>query len=154
MTSNEVFELEEQPKRIAIVGGGYIACEFAGIFNGLGSVTHLHYRGEQILRGFDDALRDHVSSAMRQKGVDIHLGAVADRLEKTQNGIAMHLTDGSQYTVDAVLTATGRVPNTDGLGLEEVGVALKPNGAIEVDSWSQTDVPSIYAGGMSRTGLP
>ena len=147
MTSNDVFNLEEQPKRIAIIGGGYIACEFACIFRGLGSVTHLHYRGEQILRGFDNTVRDHVCEEMRARGVDIHLGTVADRLEKTDDGITMHLKDGSTYTVDAVLLATGRVPNTAGLGLEEVGVSLKPNGAVEVDTWSQTSVPSIYAVG-------
>lgn len=145
--SNGVFDLEEQPKRVAVIGGGYIACEFACVFKGLGSVTHLHYRGEQILRGFDDDVRDHVCAEMRARGVDIHLGAVAQRLEQVDGGIRLHLTDGAEFTVDTVLSATGRLPNTVGLGLEAVGVALKSNGAIEVDAWSQTSVPSIYAVG-------
>ncbi|MBB5516116.1 glutathione reductase (NADPH) [Rubricella aquisinus] len=145
ITSNEIFLLKEQPKRILIVGGGYIACEFAGIMNGLGSEVTLAYRGAQILRGFDDDIRSHVSAEMVKKGIDVCLGMDVASISKEEDGLVVDLNQGETRTFDAVLYATGRVPNTDGMGLEEIGVALDKNGAVVVDAYSQTNIPSIYA---------
>ena len=147
ITSNEVFHLEERPRRIAIVGGGYIASEFACIFSGMGSVVHQLYRGEQILRGFDGDVRDHVAEEMRKRGIDLRVGADVTDIAKTEDGLRLTVTDGGTCLVDQVLYATGRRPNTEGLGLEAAGVHMKPNGAVEVDQWSQTNIPSIYAVG-------
>ncbi len=143
ITSNEVFDLKTMPKRIAIVGGGYIASEFAGIFNGLGVETHQIYRGDMILRGFDEDLRAHVAEAMVASGINLHLKTDVAQISKGQ----VTLSDGSTLAADQVLYATGRVPNVEGLGLETAGVSQKPNGAIAVDSWSQSNVPSIFAVG-------
>jgi glutathione reductase (NADPH) len=147
VTSNEMFELEAQPKRIAIVGGGYVACEFAGIMNGLGSQVVQLYRGDQILRGFDDDLRDHVAGAMRERGVVLEVQRDVTAIEKADAGLRVRLDNGEAHHVDAVLFATGRDPNSAGLGLEALGVAIDGNGAIGVDDWSQTAVPSIFAVG-------
>lgn len=147
ITSNEVFHLKEQPKRIMIVGGGYVACEFAGIFNGLGSEVTQLYRGEQILRGFDGEVRGFVADEMREKGIDLHVGVDAKSIEKTDDGYLVRCTNGHEHVVDLVMYATGRVPNTDGLGLEEAGVKLGRKGQIVVDDYSQTNVPSIFAVG-------
>ncbi|MEL7137696.1 MAG: FAD-dependent oxidoreductase, partial [Pseudomonadota bacterium] len=141
------FDLEAFPKRILILGGGYIAAEFAGIMNGLGAETTLAYRGARILRTFDHDASDLVMEEMVKKGIDLRLNANIERIEKTNEGLVATLTDGSTVTVDAVLAALGRKPNTDGLGLAEVGVELRKNGAIAVDEYSQTAVPSIYAVG-------
>lgn len=147
LTSNEIFLLDAMPKRILIIGGGYIASEFAGILNGLGvQVTQL-YRGAQILRGFDNEARDLIAEGMREKGVDLRVNSDLVKIEKTANGLEVELTDGSFEMFDQVLFATGRRPNTDGLGLAGVGVGLKANGAIEVDDYSQSAVPSIFAVG-------
>ncbi|MBC7154344.1 MAG: glutathione-disulfide reductase [Rhodobacteraceae bacterium] len=147
MTSNDVFLMDEMPKSVVIVGGGYIACEFACILNGLGVEVTQFYRGAQILRGFDDEARGHIAEAMRENGVDLHVGTDVERIEKTDAGLRVVCTSGRAHVVDAVLYATGRLPNSAGLGLEEAGVALKRGGAIAVDAWSQTSVPSIYAVG-------
>ncbi|MEO1721654.1 MAG: glutathione-disulfide reductase [Pseudomonadota bacterium] len=147
ITSNEIFDLEAFPKRILILGGGYIAAEFAGIMNGLGAETTLAYRGARILRTFDHDASDLVMEEMVKKGIDLRLNANIERIEKTNEGLVATLTDGSTVTVDAVLAALGRKPNTDGLGLAEVGVELRKNGAIAVDEYSQTALPSIYAVG-------
>lgn len=147
ITSNDVFHLETQPKRALIVGGGYIACEFAGILNGLGSDVTQFYRSEQILRGFDNDVREHVAEEMRKKGIDIRTNTDVAAIEKTDAGLLVTTKAGDTLTVDAVLYATGRKPNSANLGLEAVGVGMKPNGAIEVDEWSQTAVPSIFAVG-------
>ncbi|RMD48451.1 MAG: glutathione-disulfide reductase [Alphaproteobacteria bacterium] len=147
ITSNEAFHLEELPRRILVVGGGYIACEFAGIFNGLGSRVTQFYRGAQILRGFDDEIRGDLAEAMRARGIDLHVGTEVVRIERTGDGLVVHCTNGRRTEVDAVLYATGRRPNTDGLGLEEAGVALGRHGEIVVNDYSQTNVPSIYAVG-------
>ena len=147
MTSNEVFKLEAQPENILIVGGGYIACEFAGIFNGLGTRVTQFYRGAQILRGFDDEARGHVADAMQARGIELHLGCHVMEMRKVEGGIQVKATNGSEEVYSRVLYATGRTANTKGLGLEEVGVTLKRNGAIAVDAYSQTNIPSIFAVG-------
>ena len=147
VTSNEMFHLETLPKRALVVGGGYIASEFACILNGLGVQTTQFYRGAQILRGFDDEARGHVANAMQAAGIAIHCGTDVMRLEKTQGGIRALATDGSEAEFDLVLYATGRKPNSAGLGLEALGVALGRNGEVKVNDWSQTAVPSIYAVG-------
>jgi glutathione reductase (NADPH) len=147
ITSNEVFHLEELPRRIMIVGGGYIAVEFAGVFAGLGSEVTLLHRGDKLLRGFDNDVREALGAAYTQRGINLALGRTVTRLDRTPDGIAAALSDGSTVTVDQVLVATGRRPNTTGLGLDTVGIAVDEVGAIPVDSYSQTLIPSIYAVG-------
>jgi glutathione reductase (NADPH) len=145
ITSNEVFHLESLPERIMIVGGGYIAVEFAGIFAGLGSQVTLLHRGDKLLRGFDEDLRDALGEAYARRGINLALGKTVHRLDKAHDGIAAALSDGSTLTVDQVLVATGRRPNTDGLGLERAGITVDEVGAIPVDAYSQTLIPSVYA---------
>ena len=147
ITSNEVFDLPDLPKRVLVVGGGYIACEFACIFNGLGSEVTQLYRRDLILRGFDADLRAHVGAEMRAKGIDIRYGCDVAEIQKRDAGLTAFLVSGEEVEVDCVFYATGRVPNSTGLGLEAAGVELKPNGAIAVDDYSQTKTPSIYAVG-------
>ncbi len=147
VTSNEMFHLDALPARALVVGGGYIASEFACILNGLGVKVSQYYRGAQILRGFDDEARGHVSNAMRADGVDIHCGTDVMRLEKTASGIRAVATDGTEREFDLVLYATGRRPNVAGLGLEGLGVGFGREGQIVVDKFSQTAVPSIFAVG-------
>lgn len=147
VTSNEVFYLKEMPHRVVIAGGGYIAVEFAGIFNGLGADTTLIYRGDEILRGFDGEVRTALRKEMEKKGVSFVLNAVFERIEKTDAGLVATLSDGRTLGADAILFATGRRPNTDGLGLEKAGVKLARNGAVVVDHESRSSVPSIYAVG-------
>ncbi len=139
--------METLPERLLIVGGGYIASEFACILNGLGSHVTQFYRGAQILRGFDDEARGLVAEAMCERGVDLHVGTTILEIEKTGDGIRVKGSHGREQTFDAVLFATGRTPNSRDLGLEEAGVAIDRRGAIEVDAYSQTRVPSIYAVG-------
>lgn len=147
ITSNEALHLDEQPKHVAIVGGGYIAVEFAGIFAGLGSkVTNL-YRGEQILRGFDHDIQNHLADEMRSKGIDVRTRTNVTKIEKTKSGLTLTLTDDSTLDVDAVMYATGRAPNTKGLGLENAGVELAKNGAVKVDAYGKTNIDNIYAVG-------
>ena len=145
ITSNEVFHLESLPERIMIVGGGYIAVEFAGIFAGLGSQVTLLHRGDKLLRGFDEDIRDALGEAYARRGINLALGKTALRLDKAAEGITATLSDGSTLTVDQVLVATGRRPNTDGLGLEKAGITVDEVGAIPVDAYSQTLIPSVYA---------
>lgn len=147
ITSNEIFHLPALPKRALVVGGGYIASEFACILHGLGVEVAQYYRGAQILRGFDDEARGHVANAMQARGIDIHCGTDVLRLEKTATGIRAVATDGTEREFDLVLYATGRKPNAKGLGLEDLGVHFGRNGQIVVDEWSQTAVPSIFAVG-------
>ncbi len=147
ITSNEVFDLKEFPARLAVVGGGYIACEFASIFRGLGAQVTQLYRGGQVLRGFDDDVRHFVAAEMRKKGVDLRTGSDVKSIEKTIDGLRVSLLDGSTVVVDTVLYATGRSPNTTGLGLAELGVKLGANGAIVVDDDYQSSVPGIHAVG-------
>jgi glutathione reductase (NADPH) len=147
ITSNEAFHLERLPRRIVIVGGGYIAVEFAGIFNGLGVETILLYRGEQIMRGFDDDLRNHLAAEMTKKGIDIRTQVDVREIARSGDGVRVTLTDGTAFGAGQVMFATGRVPNTFGLGLENVGLHGNPHGAIDVDAQSKTKVDSIYAVG-------
>ena len=147
ITSNEIFLLDEMPKSMLIVGGGYIASEFAGIMNGLGVETTQFYRGAQILRGFDEEARGLVAEGMIEKGVHLHLGTNVLEMEKRDGGIWVKCTNGSEKIYDQVMFATGRTPNTDGMGLAEIGVTLGRKGEIVVDDYSQTSVPSIYAVG-------
>ncbi|WP_101340515.1 glutathione-disulfide reductase [Cereibacter azotoformans] len=147
LTSDDVFRLESLPPSILVVGGGYIASEFACILHGLGVDVCQFYRGAQILRGFDDEARGHVSSAMIDRGIQIKCGTDVIRLERTEGGVRAITTDGSDREFGAVLYATGRRPNSAGLGLEALGIKLGRHGQIPVDDWSQTCVPSIYAVG-------
>ncbi len=146
MTSDEVFALHHLPARALIIGGGYIATEFTGIFHGLGVAVTQAYRGELFLRGFDDEIRTYVADHMRKKGIDLRFHCQPTRLEKNANGsLLVRFDDGSTLETDLVLAATGRRPNTTNLGLETVGVELDERGAIKVDEEFQTNVPSIYA---------
>jgi glutathione reductase (NADPH) len=142
ITSNEAFTLAALPRRALVVGGGYIALEFASIFNGLGVETTLAYRGPRLLRGFDADLGAHVSEEMRKKGVVIRLQSNPATLEP---GIRVTYEDASAQEVDLVMFATGRTPNTAGLGLESAGVALDAAGAVAVDEYARSSVPSIHA---------
>jgi len=147
ITSDEVFDLPALPARIVIVGSGYIACEFACIFAGLGSEVTQVFRAPHILRGFDAEARAHLQGAMAAQRIALHAGAEVARIEADGATRIVHLTDGTRLAADAVLYATGRRPNTAGLGLEALGVGLAPSGAVEVDGYSQTAVPSIFAVG-------
>ncbi len=147
ISSNEVFHLETLPKRMLIAGGGYIATEFAGIFNGLGvEVTQL-YRGEILLKGWDMELRQKLHDAYVARGVHIHTSAVFERIEKLADGYRAYLSDGTLLDTDIILHAIGRRPNTDGLGLDKAGVATDAHGAVQVTAASQTSAPHIYAVG-------
>lgn len=145
--SDDIFLLDDLPKKVLIVGGGYIACEFATIFNGLGSTVTQYYRGEMILRGFDDDIQKHVCTCMKNRGIDIHLEKDVAAIEKQGNGLTVKDKFGQSVDFDMVLYATGRRPQTSRLGLEEVGVALGKRGEAMVDDYSQTSVPSIFAVG-------
>ena len=145
ITSNEALELPERPERIAIVGSGFIAVEFAGIFHGYGSETHLLYRASKVLRGFDEDVRTALDEEMAKKGIRLHSETLPSRIEKTGDSYLVHLTNGETLEVDAVMYATGRHPNTKGIGLEEVGVEMDKNGAVKVDEYSRTNIPSIWA---------
>ena len=150
LTSNEVFELKTPPKRVLVVGGGYIAVEFAGIFHGLGAEVCLSYRGGQILRGFDGEVRDHLCEAMRGKGIEIALGSTVSAIVKREDGllnVSGTYLPAAQAPFDLVMYATGRVPNTHGLGLEALGIATDDQGGIIVDEYGQTNVAGIHAVG-------
>ena len=147
ISSNEAFHLKELPKRILIQGGGYIAVEFAGIFNGLGSQVTLVYRGDNILRGFDDDLRAHLRAEMEKRGIRIITKQIVEGIEKVDHGLCVELSGHDEVVVDQVMFATGRRPNIKGLGLEAAGVAVGKTGAIAVNEFSQTSVPHIYAVG-------
>ena len=146
ITSNEAFYLEDLPEKIIVVGGGYIAVEFAGIFNGLGVETHLIYRGPMFLRGFDDDIREALAAEMRNKGVQLHFDTNIEALEKAENGqINATLTNGSTLTAGQVMYATGRKANLQGLGVENTAVEVRDNGSIVVNDDFQTAEPGIYA---------
>jgi glutathione reductase (NADPH) len=147
VTSDAMFHLDALPKTAIIVGGGYIASEFSCILNGLGVQVSQIYRGAEILRGFDEEARAHVVAGMQRAGVAVLRGLDVARLERAGDQIAVHCTDGQVRMTDLVLYATGRKPNTAGLGLEALGVKVKASGAVAVDGYSQTAVPSIYAVG-------
>ncbi len=147
ITSDEAFHLDQLPRRIIVLGGGYIACEFAGIFNGLGAEVTLAYRGEALLRGFDGDVRRHLGEEIERKGVRLVFGSALDRIERRGAELAVVLADGREIVADAVLAATGRDPNTAGLGLEAAGVKLDQDGAVAVDEWSRSSAAHIYAVG-------
>ncbi|TVQ68278.1 MAG: glutathione-disulfide reductase [Oceanospirillales bacterium] len=148
ISSNEVFDLESFPKRVIVVGGGYIAIEFAGIFAGLGCETHLVHRGELFLKGFDQEVREYTAQEVAKKGVNLRFNTEIAEIEKQSDGqLKVVFKDGHSELADQVMYATGRVPKTEGLGLETVGVKLANNGAIVVNEHFQTTIPSIYAVG-------
>ena len=145
VTSNEAFHLEEFPRRAVVVGGGYIAVEFAGIFSGLGSHVTQLYRGEQILRGFDDDVRAILAQEISKKGIDLRVESQVERIDASGQHLEVTLESGDTIVADLVMYATGRNPNTSDMGLEEVGVELDGKGAVRVDRYSKTSVPNIYA---------
>ena len=145
IVSDDLFDLPELPKTMLIIGGGYIASEFAGVMNGLGVSVTQYYRGEQILRGFDNEARTLIADQMVEKGIDLQLGTNIAEMEKRDGRVWVKSTTGVETIFDQVLFATGRKPNTHGLGIEEAGGVLGRGGEIVVDEYSQTGVPSIYA---------
>jgi glutathione reductase (NADPH) len=146
ITSNEAFHLERLPKRAVVVGGGYIALEFASIFNGLGVKTQLSYRGKRLLRGFDAEIGARIAEEMGAKGVEVCLGCEPAAMRKAKDGsLEIEFTDGRMQNADLVMMATGRRPNSAKLGLEEAGVELARDGAIVVDRYSRSSVDSIHA---------
>jgi glutathione reductase (NADPH) len=147
ITSDEAFHLPELPKRVVIAGGGYIAVEFAGIFNGLGSKVTLIYRGPNLLRGFDEDVRAHLADELEERGIRVVLGTQHERLEKTASGVVHHLTNGMRLESDVAMFAVGRRPYTADLGLENAGVATTETGAVVVDEYSRTNVENIWAVG-------
>ncbi len=156
ITSNEIFDLEEFPDRILITGGGYIAVEFAGIFNGLGAEVTQLYRGDLFLRGFDDDIREFAAQEIPKSGIDLRFNTIIDSIERCSDGLLCKLSDRTEIVVDQVLYAIGREPHVEGLGLEAVDVALDERGYIEVDDDFRTAEPSIFAvgdviGGMELT---
>lgn len=147
ISSNQAFHLPQLPKRVVVVGGGYIAVEFASIFNGLGAQTTLLHRRQQLLRGFDADLGLHLAQEMAQLGVNFRWDEEILSIDKQTDGLHLQLQGGEQLVVDCVMYATGRVPLTAGLGLDAAGVKINDKGAIEVDSHFTTNVPSIHAVG-------
>ena len=145
ISSNEALDLPALPRRIVIVGGGYIAVEFAGIFNGFGSEVVELIRREELLYGFDDDIRIALAQEMRGRGVEIHGRTQVARIEKRPHGYSVYTTIGQEFSADVVMYATGRNPNTKALGLAEVGVETTSNGAVVVDEWSGSSIPNIYA---------
>lgn len=145
VTSNEMFALQQLPRRLTIVGGGYIAVEFAGIMHGLGVETTLCYRGDKILRGFDQDIREFVAAEMQKKGINILFNTQINVIEKNENGFIAQTAEGQLLQSDLFLYATGRSANTTGLGLDVLGVELDNRGAIKVNEYYQTNIPSIYA---------
>ncbi|MFW3616051.1 glutathione-disulfide reductase [Billgrantia antri] len=153
VTSNEVFDLDRMPRRFLALGGGYIAVEFASIFNGLGSESHLVYRGELFLRGFDREVREFTREQMAAKGVQLHFETNVERIDKVEGGLLVTLTNGESLEVDAVLAATGRRPHLEGVGLDALGVELNGDGTVKVNERFETSVSSILALG-DVTGGP
>ena len=145
ITSDQVFHLERQPRKVLVTGGGYIAVEFASIFNGLGSEVVLNYRGPLFLRGFDDDVRSTLAEELRKRGIELRFDTIVARLEETGNGVAATFENGDVVEADLMLCAIGRVPNTAGLGLEELGVELDARGAVVVDQYFESSIPGVYA---------
>ncbi len=145
ISSNEAFHLERLPSHVLIQGGGYIALEFAGIFAGLGSRVTLVYRGDKLLRGFDDDVRQHVRTDMEKRGIRVLTGCKVAAIERTESHLVAGLTGGAQVRADCTMFATGRAPKIAKLGLKEAGVKIADNGGIAVDEYSRTSVPSVYA---------
>lgn len=154
VTSDDMFDLPRFPRHLVVVGGGYIGCEMASIFHGLGAQVTLLYRGEQILRGFDDEVRDFAAAELRKAGIDLRVRTEVTRIEAAPDGTRrLTLNDGGVLQADVVLYAVGRRPNVAGLGLEAVGVRMTASGAIAVDEHFATAVPGLYALGDVRGGL-
>ncbi|MBV1698595.1 MAG: glutathione-disulfide reductase [Hyphomicrobiales bacterium] len=147
ISSNEAFHLSQLPKHLVIQGGGYIAIEFAGIFAGLGSQVTVVYRGENILRGFDDDVRAHVRMDMEKHGIKVLVGCKIAAIERTEKRFSVLLSGGNRATADCVMFATGRTPNVSKVGLKEAGVAIAANGGVAVDEYSRSSVSNIYAVG-------
>ena len=147
ISSNEAFHLPELPRRVVIQGGGYVALEFATIFAGLGSEVRVVYRGENILRGFDDEVRHHVRMDMEKRGVRIVTGCKVAAVERGSAHLSVHMNSGNHISADCVMFATGRVPNVSKLGLQDAGVQIAKNGGIAVDEYSRTSALNIYAVG-------
>ncbi len=145
ITSNEALDLPSLPESIVIVGGGYIAVEFAGIFNALGVDVTVIIRAGNILRGFDDDIRDTLAAEMEKKGITICRETIVRSIEKNETGYSVRLAGSEVLETDLVMYATGRAPNTKGIGLEEVGVKLEKNGSVCVNDWNQSSVESVYA---------
>ena len=145
LVSDDIFNLEKLPKSIAIIGGGYIACEMASIMNGFGVNTKLIYRGDQILRGFDKEIRDHVAEEMVRSGVSISLNADVTKINVTASGLELTDPNDETETFDKVLAATGRRPNSDDLGLDDAGIQIGQTGEILVDDYSKSSSSSVYA---------
>ena len=145
LVSDDIFNLEKLPKSIAIIGGGYIACEMASIMNGFGVNTKLIYRGDQILRGFDKEIRDHVAEEMVRSGVSMSLNADVTKINVTASGLELTDPNGKTETFDKVLAATGRRPNSDDLGLDDAGIQIGQTGEILVDDYSKSSSSSVYA---------
>jgi len=153
ITSNEALDLKEVPKRVAIVGGGYIGVEFAGIWNNAGSQVTVLVRGENVLRGFDHDVRETLAEEMRKEGIDLRCKTRVHAIEKTAEGLDLRLDRGEHLQVDQVLFATGRHPHSANLGLEQVGVKTNAHGAIIVDEWSKTSTEGIWAVGDVTTRI-
>lgn len=145
ITSNEAFYLPNLPRKVIIVGGGYIGVEFAGIFHGLGAEVTQVYYGPLFLRGFDDDVRETLAQEMTKRGIDLRFNADLQKIEKPSRDLHVTLTGGATVEVEQILYATGRIPNTRSLGLEKVGVMLNLSGAVAVDDYSRTCIDSIYA---------
>lgn len=145
ITSDDAFFLGTLPRRVLVVGGGYIAVEFAGIFHGLGVETVLVHRGQQVLRGFDNEIREFLGSALAANGVQMHLHNTVHTISRDTEGLHARLNDGTTLDADLILCAIGRRPNTSGLGLEHAGVETAENGAIKVDAEFRSSAPSIFA---------
>lgn len=145
ITSDEIFHLDRQPEHLVIAGGGYIAVEFAGILNGMGSEVTLVYRGPLFLRGFDDDVRSTLADELRKRGIDLRFDTLIERLERSGDGLVATTNHGDVINTDQVLSAMGRRPNTADLGLEEIGVELNDRGAVVVDENMETSVPGIFA---------
>jgi glutathione reductase (NADPH) len=153
ITSNEIFDLDSFPKRLLVIGGGYIATEFAGIFNGLGSQVTQLYRGDLFMRGFDGDIRNFAAEEIRKTGVDLRFNSNIQSLTPVRGGYEATLTDGSTLAVDTVLCATGRHPNVEGLGLEQTKVSFDERGYVVANDQFQTEEPSVFALG-DMTGGP
>src|SRR5215469_6701987 len=152
ISSNEALDLPSLPRRIVIVGGGYIAVEFAGIFKGVGAEVVELIRREELLYGFDDDIRVALAQEMRGRGIEIHARTQVARIEKEPHGYSVYTNLGQEFSADIVMYATGRKPNTNGLGLAEIGVETNENGAVVVDEWSCSNIPNIYAVGDVTDG--
>lgn len=147
LISDDIFDFLQLPRRVLLIGSGFIACEFASILNGLGCQTEMVLRADQVLRGFDEDMRGHMTRQLEASGVTLRTKTTPTRIDRVDSGLRMSFSNGDIAEYDAIIFATGRKPYTEGLGLENIGLTLGDKGQIEVDEWSQTAVPSIFAVG-------